>query len=389
MSNINKANKHFSTSKKEHTEIKHYLFEKILIKSISIANNLSRYKPSSFVYIDLFAGAGTFSDNSYGSPLIAAQIINKLENSNINNFRNIQIVAIDKEKSNIDKLKQKYDEIIKNNKITFNPYCGSWEEYTKEVLTSLDESTWGYVFADPFSTELVTTKLIYTIKNNVFVKDILIFYNYNTLSRQNARNYESDQKRVKDNIGAKQIDKTINFKEFFKQTIINNLHTIKKYIIGVSFPVTKNNKLTKSDYFYLVFCTDSVVLANEFLYFYEICLINHTDYEKDHPIGRATLEEKIEKFIIDSQDITLLELKDKFLDNFFEWKDYCTYPEIIPTKENIIEILNDLYKRNQIKFKCDKTYIYQKQHNKKSIGMLNSNKIKSKTDYKNIEIIKL
>lgn len=389
MSNIDKTNKHFNNSKKEHTEIKHYLFENILTKSISIANILSKKQASSFVYIDLFAGAGTFGDNSYGSPLIAAQIIDKLENSSINNFKNIQIVAIDKEKSNIDKLKQKYEEIIKNNKIIFNPYCGSWEEYTKEVLTSLDKSNWGFVFADPFSTELVSTKLIDTIKNNVFVKDILIFYNYNTLNRQNARNYESDQKRVKDNIGAKQIDKTINFKEFFKQTIINNLHAIKKYIIGISFPVAKNNKLTKSDYFYLVFCTDSVVLANKFLYFYEICLINYTEYKKDNPIGITNLEEKIEKFIIDSQTITLLELKDKFLDNFFEWKDYCTCPEIIPTTENIVEILDNLYKEKKIQFKCNKIYIYQRQHNNKSIGMLNSNKIKSKADYKNIEIIKL
>lgn len=74
MSNIDKANKHFNNSKKKHTKIKHYLFKNILTKSISIANNLSNNKPSSFVFIDLFSGAGIFEDNTYGSPMIAEML---------------------------------------------------------------------------------------------------------------------------------------------------------------------------------------------------------------------------------------------------------------------------------------------------------------------------
>lgn len=386
MSNIDKTNKHFNSNKKEHTEIKHYLFGNILTKSISIANNLSKNKNSSFVYIDLFSGAGIFEDNTYGSPLIAAKIINKLENSNINNFKNIKIVAIDKEQSNINKLTKKYYEIIDNNKIIFSPYCGSWEDYSKEVSTSLDKSDWGFVFADPFSTELAANKFINTIKNNVYVKDILIFYNYNTLNRQNARNYESDKERVKSTIGAEVIDENIDFKDFFKQTIIKNLHTIKNYIIGISFPVTKNNKLTNSNYFYLVFCTDSVVLVNEFLLFYENCLIHHTKYRKDNPIAFTIFIQEIEQYIEESQSITLLGIKEKFTSNFFEWKNYSTSPGLMPTTENILEIINHLYKEKSIVFDCDSKYIYKKTINNKIPGMLNNNMIKSKHDYKSIII---
>lgn len=389
MSNIDKTNKHFNNSKKEHTEIKHYLFENILTKSISIANNLAKKQPSSFVYIDLFAGAGTFGDNSYGSPLIASNALYTLEQSNTMYFNNIEIIAIDKEQSNIEKLKQKYYEIIINSNISFKTYVGSWEEYTKEITDSLNKATWGFVFADPFSTELDIKKLMNTIEKKVLLKDILIFYNYNTLNRQNARNYESDKIRVKSTIGVEDISKTVNFKDFFKQNIKKNLYAIKDYTIGVSFPVTRNNKLTNSNYFYLVFCTNSVQLSIEFISFYEDCLNTHSSYNPSNKVALLSLENSIEDFISHHRSILLIELIDNFVNNFFEWKNYNNDYEILPTTKKIIEIINENFRENKISIKCNTEYKYIRKKEDKIPGMIKFSKIKSKKDCKNIKIIKL
>lgn len=387
MSNLDKTNKHFNSNKKEHTGIKHYLFENILTKSISIANNLSKNKISSFVYIDLFAGAGTFGDNSYGSPMIAANTLNTLEKSNNNYFENIQIIAIDKEQSNIDKLKQTYYEVIVNSKILFNTYVGSWEDYIAEIADSLNKATWGFIFADPFSTELDIKKLMNTIKKNVYLKDILIFYNYNTLNRQNARNYESDKKRVTSTIGAELIDKTADFKDFFKQNIKNNLYAIKDYTIGVSFPVTRNNKLTNSDYFYLVFCTNSVKLSIEFISFYEDCLNTHSSYNPSNKIALLSLENSIEDYISHHRSISLFELIDNFVNSFFEWKNYNNDYEILPTTEKIIDIINENFKNNKISIQCNQKYKYVRQQKDKLPGMIKFSSINSKKDCKDIILI--
>ena len=389
MSNIDKTNKHFNSNKKEHTEIKHYLFGNILTKSISIANNLSKNKNSSFVYIDLFSGAGIFEDNTYGSPLIAANALYTLEQTEYKYFDNIEIIAIDREQSNIEKLKQKYYEIIVNSKISFKTYVGSWEEYTKEITDSLNKATWGFIFADPFSTELDINKLMNTIEKNVFLKDILIFYNYNTLNRQNARNYESDKERVKSTIGAEVIDENIDFKDFFKQNIKNNLYTIKDYTIGVSFPVARNNKLTNSDFFYLVFCTNSVKLSIEFISFYEDCLNTHSNYNPSNTIALLALENSIEDFISYNHSILLIELIDNFVNNFFEWKNYNNDYEILPTTEKIIEIINKNFKENKISIECNPKYKYIKKQKDKLPGMIKFTSINSKKDCQNITIKKL
>lgn len=75
---MGKVDKHFKEAKKEHTRIKHKIFERTLQKSLYIANYATRKKPNiipEYLYIDFFAGSGEFGDGSKGSPLIALKEI--------------------------------------------------------------------------------------------------------------------------------------------------------------------------------------------------------------------------------------------------------------------------------------------------------------------------
>lgn len=245
----------------------------------------------------------------------------------------------------------------------------------------------GIYFADPFSTELDLKKLIDTIKKNITLKDILIFYNYNTLCRQNARNYASDQKRVKSTIGVEEINRTVDFKDFFKQNIKNNLYSIKDYIIGVSFPVAKNNQLTDSDYFYLVFCTNSVKLSIDFISIYKNCLNEYSHYNQSNSIALLSLETQINEYIKFHNSISLLTLIDNFVNQFFEWKTYNSDYEILPTTEKIIEIINNYFKEEKISIQCSPKYKYVRRQNDKVPGMIKFSSIKSKKDCKNIILI--
>ena len=55
-----------------------------------------------------------------------------------------------------------------------------WEIYDADIKQLLSQSKWGFVFADPFSTELDIQKLIRTIEAHSDFKDILVFMNYRT-----------------------------------------------------------------------------------------------------------------------------------------------------------------------------------------------------------------
>jgi len=62
-------------SKKIHTKIKHKIFIDTFCAIFGISSKFSRN--DSFIYVDLYAGQGKFSDDSIGSPLLALETISK------------------------------------------------------------------------------------------------------------------------------------------------------------------------------------------------------------------------------------------------------------------------------------------------------------------------
>ena len=73
---------HFE-NKKNHTEIKHKIFNDTLKAILAISDVFSKYNES-FIYIDLYAGEGKFSDNTFGSPLLALDTFYSAKNISLN-----------------------------------------------------------------------------------------------------------------------------------------------------------------------------------------------------------------------------------------------------------------------------------------------------------------
>ena len=177
----NRNANHFGEPKKLNTIIKHHLLSQTLQTSLSIANNKCvAYKQNSnktdniYTYIDLFAGAGTFEDNSKGSPIIAYDILSEHNNSLYNKFKKLQMACTEKHDESYQKLESTISTYTTNNDIDCYIGQGSWESYKKNIELLLENSGWGFIFADPFSTELDIVALIETLKSYSNLKDILV-----------------------------------------------------------------------------------------------------------------------------------------------------------------------------------------------------------------------
>ena len=166
---------------------------------------LVKSKDESFTYVDLFAGRGDFEDGAEGSPMLAFDIVERhmLQDSDApgNHFKEIRIVAIDNDEEAAKRLKIALGQRIEKSPAGqggLKVYTGdrNWEIYDAEIKQLLSQSKWGFIFADPFSTELDIEKLIRTIEVHSDFKDILVFMNYRTLSRQSSRKHASDIERV-------------------------------------------------------------------------------------------------------------------------------------------------------------------------------------------------
>ena len=177
---------HFS-KKKQHTQIKHEIFQHTLKASISIANmqlpRLVRTIPL-FLYVDLFAGAGEFETGEKGSVLLAADImrnhISPIKGRKVRNyFKTFFIVAVEKDEKSFKKLEAVISKKELPEQLKIFLLHGNWEEYQKELKSILKDINWGFIFADPFSTELDILKFKELLESKRYtkMKDILIFFN--------------------------------------------------------------------------------------------------------------------------------------------------------------------------------------------------------------------
>lgn len=365
---------HFGEPKKLNTIIKHYLLSQTLQTSISIANNKCvAYKQSSnktdniYTYIDLFAGAGTFEDNSKGSPIIAYDILSEHNNSSFNKFKKLQMACTEKHDESYQKLESTISTYATNDDIDCYIGQGSWELYKKNIESLLKNSGWGFIFADPFSTELDIVALIEILKSYSNLKDILVFFNFNTLARQDGRRCLQDIDRICRTIGIDEkelLDDDSNFSVKFENKLIEHFKGLKKFVIGVGFPTTVKGDLINSDYFYLIFSTNTPVLVDTFLNAYEEMLDKYTDYSGMQQLAIFGNPDKNYIYDVLKENFTngcsLFDLYLFITSKFLSWKELTKTQKKVPTIKNVVEILNEFESDNSIKIVAEEKFLYKK-----------------------------
>lgn len=393
--------KYFGKPKKLTTIIKHHLLTETLNTSIGIANNkCEEYKTSPrtenvYTYIDLFAGAGVFEDNSKGSPLLAYDILSEQYEKSSNKFKQLQIACTEKHDESYKKLEKNINSYMTNDNINCYYGQGNWESYKKNIEYLLKNSGWGFIFADPFSTELNVSELINTIKAYANLKDILVFFNFNTLARQDGRRCIKDIERICKNIGIKEdelLDKDMNFSVKFENKLKEHFKGLKKFVIGVGFPTTVKGELNNSDYFYLIFSTNTPVLVDSFLSAYEEMLANYTYYSGMEQLALFGNPDK--NYIYDSlkehfaEGCSLYDLYLYITSKFLSWKELTKTQKKVPTIKNVVDILNEFESDNSIKIIAEEKFLYKRTTIYGKSGNLKYNEAgKSAENMKNIKII--
>ena len=392
---------YFGEPKKLTTKIKHHLLTETLNTSIGIANNkCMAYKEKSdkteniYTYIDLFAGAGVFEDGSKGSPLLAFDILSEHNEKVKNKFKQIQMACTEKHMESYQKLEQNILSYMSNDDIICYYGQGNWESYKNNIEKLLKDSGWGYIFADPFSTELDISELTKVLKSYSKLKDILVFFNFNTLARQDGRRCIQDIGRICKNIGIDEqelFDQDLNFSTKFENKLKEHFKGLKKFVIGVGFPTTVKGELNNSDYFYLIFSTNTPVLVDSFLNAYEEVLDKYTDYSGMHQLAlwgnpdKNYISETIKEQF--SEGCSLFELYLYITSKFLSWKELTKTQKKVPTIKNVVDILNEFQAENLIRITADAMFFYKKTSTYGKVGDLKYNEAGNSAD--NMKKIKI
>lgn len=409
---VNIAQEHFSEEKK-HTKIKHDLFTEALRASLNIANSLN-YKDKSnipFMYIDLYAGAGKFTDEKEGSPLIAINLISEyLERRS---FKHFEYIVTENNESNAkclsDNIKNKQEALnITNKDFKTALYCGHWEDLTKELSQYIEARKWGFVFVDPFSLELNLQELIKVLNHNIYYKDIMILINKNAQERvlgkpdspdiQKICNYfgveEVKLKRLINHIKYNQKGTNEDIIQYLTQKALACVDKDFKIYAGISR--TREGELENSDRFYLSLLTSSIGVADNFLKKYSELLEEkefkdnggqQNLFDTSPQTKYKSLEERVMAIISKQNSMTLYELTKTLFNVFLSWR--FTEDNQVPHRKALLIALNNLLKQKLIKYeivgnlqdKCvnyDKNTILAKAFNSKEnlkhikVSVLNS-----------------
>lgn len=364
MKNI--ESKHFEIQNK-HTELKHNLLQNTLNTAVGIANHFAGQIPSAtYTFVDLFAGKGMFDDGTKGSPVIALDVLsNYLKSSLIKNFKQLKIIAIEKDENNQSELEQNIENIMKSddvaNQILFLTTNGDWQHYSSTIKSHLNTSNSGFIFADPFSTQLNMQNLKSLFKN-VKYHDVLILINNNALERVLGL---SDAKSLNTICEYFDVDKDFVLK--LKESNLSNAaairHLIKKslenvdkdYVINIALPRTRNGKIENGDRFYLCLLTGSVGVSDAYLKTYAEIKgnkeIQNNNGQTSLFQGNVEYEyfnlcETIKAITKRNEIISLYELISILYDDFFSWKNANS--KEIPTSINLRTSLNILLENKEL-----------------------------------------
>ena len=244
---------------------------------------------------------------------------------------------------------------LKNLKVRFGD--ANWEEYDIEKI--LSDSTWGFVFADPFSTELKLDKLKTALEKYSKYKDILIFANFNTLTRQYGRGHNNDIQRICEFFGISddELQGDTDFSEKFKNLLKNKFKSIKDFSIGVAIPIKVKQELRTMDYFYLVLFTSSVMVGDALLKSYENIIEQHRSKENSLPLNDDG-KESLYNFLKKEKELSLYEIWEYLQQNFLSWKKIVNDSNLkVPTLKNITEMINNLKDKNLLEIIAEDTFL--------------------------------
>lgn len=347
---------HFD-AKKLNTAIKHLVLKITLEGSISIANRFSQFisgdKEQIYTYIDLYAGTGAFEeDNKNGSPIIALDSF--FFQQNTLNFKKTNLIFIEKDEERSKALEENIEGYMKTKGINHNlnilTLSGGWEEFLKILNKYITQSTWGFIFADPFSNEFDVEKFSEIFNQNKYGKnmlDILIFVNMQDLRRCLA--YEKTKQKV---LNFLKIDekyftdgKESDYDDTIREALTQRFSILNKdFNIGIAIPNSREGHLTNSDYFYLVLLTNSTGVAKNFL---ESYVKAKQEFDRKPP---KLFQESISDVIIDitreAKNISLYEVVRNLFNRYLSWKDADINE--IPTDKNIQKALNEIIKKGII-----------------------------------------
>jgi three-Cys-motif partner protein len=363
---MKKEQEHFE-NKRPHSEIKHKLLSETLKAAIGIANrHAPRYEAfKNYVFIDLFAGQGIFEDGTEGSPVIALNtMINYLENTT-KNFDKLCIIPIEKDSENQNKLVTNLTSIIQENQtneIDILTGQDDWSNFLPVLQAQLKEYKSGFIFVDPFSTELKISQLNDLMKQ-AELHDTLILINVNGLERILGRSDDDSLNKVCEYFDV-DIATVKSFKDAYNENaaIIRNLINIslkdkkKDFVINIAIPRTNRGKLEDSDRFYLCLLTGSVGVVNAFLKTYAELLGTKETIAMGGQgslfAGMAeviyfNLSNKILDIMETGATTSLLDIVTRLYDDFYSWKEAASTE--IPTSNNLHKAINNLLETKQIK----------------------------------------
>lgn len=371
-------NNHFE-EKKQHTAIKHKLFYDTFSSILGISAKFSN--KNSFAYIDLYAGKGKFSDESFGSPLLAFNTI--LDSKHIlSSFHEVKCFFSEENQESSDELYghiKQLSESANTSNVKVFIRQGAWSHEDEKLNEFLQYSRWGFVFIDPFANEVELDNLFSLIKDKCKTIDFMLFINTQSLKRIAGLNTKNDVIANFLGIDIDDVNKIVKDDNLIRNALQDRFEeTNKDYILNASIPTTRNNQLINTDNFQLILGTNSIGVSDAFLisYIESLKLFKNTI-----PLNFNTLEYDIHDVVKQYKKLSIYKITQEIYKNNNSWK----YADIhsVPTTDNICIAINELIKRGVIQYDAPMKYINKNKTLKKEVFKKNA-KMKEIT----IQIIK-
>lgn len=377
---------HFK-ERKPHTIIKHRLFHSTLKRSLGIASVWSEC----YVYLDLFAGDGFYEDGSEGSPIIALKEFTEYLKGNSRELQKVFCAFC--EKFGTDKLRAAIESLDIHPAVSYT-VCADWED-SFSLLTELKQKcNFGFIFADQYATELNLRRFIELVGQGKH--DFLMFYNPMALKRLKGKELTEHICKVLDVDEDEVIRvKQKEFKGFILKSLREKLHRLRDFVIIAAIPNTRKEKLTWSDYFYLVHGTNHPKVADAFVKAYKDAVEDFRNYygamAQKH-LFYDELERRFKKFIFRisqafgrNSGISLYYLYLAATYELLSWKEAVRFNLIVPTIENLVKALNELEREGKVKIQAPTEYRY-KRGKRKGLLKHNFNRLQ---DLKSIKVVPL
>jgi len=173
---------------KEVSKVKHWILEKYFP---AWARILGQYKR--LVYVDCFAGAGKYTENEPGSPLIILRLASKLVKEN--KIQGINLIFIEKDKISAEQLNNNLlSEYDGNDKIKFNVNHEDAKNLVGLLSQLIPPKLSTFFFVDPYGYPIsfpVIRRILKNLKSEVFLN--LMWYRIN-MDFENPKAIESVNK---------------------------------------------------------------------------------------------------------------------------------------------------------------------------------------------------